>query len=396
MLKLYNTFSGKKTTFIPREKNKVRLYVCGPTVYDYIHLGNTRTYTIFDILARYLRWKGYKVFYLQNISDIGRKIVRRAKELRTTPKRLTDKFENAYYDDARAMGLKSVDKFVRASSSMHISIQQIHSLLAAGLAYKSEGGVCFNTSRFKFLGLSKKVSKKFNRLGDFVLWSTLKEAGCLLPSPFGKGTPGWHIQDTSIGEKHFGYEYDVHGGGLDALYPHHAAKYSILESLANNHPAVKYWLHVNLVKNKGQKMSKSLNNCMPVRKIISKFPPGAVRLFLISKHYRQPLDYTQKNLEIANATYQNILNFLIKLKKIRRNKYKHNITKLISETKNKFILDVDDDLNTAAAIKTILRFMVRVNGPIGRKQLDYTNAQKALATMYWFDDVLGLNIIGGT
>ncbi|MBX4190419.1 cysteine--tRNA ligase [Candidatus Parcubacteria bacterium] len=317
MIKIHNTLTNKKEEFTPIEQNKVQMFVCGPTVYDYIHIGNARTFVFFDVAAKYLKNKGYEVDYIQNITDIDNKIIERAQKEGVDPLEYAKKYSDIFKQDMTALGVTS-PQYKNATDHIPEVIKQVQTLLDKNSAYVIENdGIYFDLSTFPDYGkLSGRTAnmaddavsriddsdKKRNR-GDFALWKFSQEGDPSWPAPFGAGRPGWHIEDTAITEKYFGPQYDIHGGGQDLIFPHHEAEIAQQESASGKKPFVKYWLHAGFLVNKDQKMSKSVGNFERAHELLQKYPKEVLRFYFLSAHYRSPLDF---NEEIMEASKQGI------------------------------------------------------------------------------------------
>lgn len=354
------------------------MFVCGPTVYDYIHLGNARTFVVFDVIAKYLRHRGYDLNYIQNITDIDDRIIERAQETGQNWKELSEKFEKIFLDNMKSLKVDSVDKYPRATDHIPEIIKQVNTLIKKGNAYLIEGnGYYFDLKTFpeygKLSGRTAEMaedavsridesSSKRNR-GDFCLWKFSPPAGGenepSWPADFGAGRPGWHIEDTAITEKYFGPQYEIHGGGQDLIFPHHEAEIAQQESASGLKPFVKYWLHVGFLVNKGGKMSKSLGNFLTVEEALKKYSPEALRFYFLSAHYRSPLDYTEDNLKQAEAAYQRIREFRNKLALKTDQTLPENeiIEDAAQETKKSFEIAMNDDFNTPNAFAALFDFM---------------------------------------
>ena len=379
-LKVYNTLTHNKDGFKPREGKRVKLFVCGPTVYDYAHIGHAKTYVQFDIIAKYLQCAGYDVFYLHNITDIDDKIIQRAKEKKIKPIELAKQFEEEYYKDVQALGINSVSKFARATDYIKEIINQVKVLMDKGFAYIVEGdGIYFNLSKFPEYGkLSGRKSleaedavsridesvKKRNR-GDFCLWKKSKPDEPKWDDPwFNGGRPGWHIEDTAISEKFFGPQYDVHGGARDLIFPHHEAEIAQMESASGKKPFVKYWLHTGFLNVKGQKMAKSMGNFITIKDALKKYDGKVIRMFYISGHYRSPIDFSEELLEQAKNSLERLNDFT---RKVRSSKEKDD-DGLIEKTRKEFVKHMDDDFDTPKAIAAIFDFIKEVNKKGGGKK----------------------------
>ena len=401
-LKLYNTLTRKTQAFKPRADNKVQFFVCGPTVYDFSHIGHAKSYVQFDVIAKYLRYKGYNVFYLQNITDIDDKIIDRANENKKDPLELAREFEKEYYDDMKALGVDSVDKYAPATNYIAEIIDQIKRLIQKGFAYEIDDGVYFNISKKKDYGkLSKQdlEALKVNRIepnpqkknqGDFSLWKKQKPGEPAWESHFGKGRPGWHIEDTAITEKEFGPQYDIHGGGIDLIFPHHEAEIAQIESVSGKKPLVKYWLHNGFLRVGGEKMSKSLGNFTTIREARSKWNNLALRYFFLSTHYRSPIDYTEQSLEGAKNSLQRIWDFMLKLDEINSEQDNSKITKLIERVRKRFEKSMDNDIDISGALASIFDFVKEINLLISKNKLSKKDAELIKNQMNEFDKVLGI------
>lgn len=370
MLKIYNTLSGKKEIFKPRKNKKVSLFVCGPTVYDASHIGHARTYLAFDMIAKYLKEKGYNAFYLQNITDIDDKIINRAKEINETPQKLARHFEKDYMEDMKAMKITAVSKYARATGHIKEIISQVKRLLKKGFAYQIEDGIYYDISKFKGYGkLSRRTvlqaedavsrideaSGKKNK-GDFALWKFSKSDELSWPSPWGKGRPGWHIEDTAITEQFFGEQYDIHGGARDLIFPHHEAEISQMEAISGKKPMVKYWMHTGFLTINNQKMSKSLGNFITIRDFINKHSTRVLRFLILKNHYRSPIDYSENAVLQAKRELERIDEFVDKL-----NKSNFPKTPGVKAWKSNFDAAMEDDFNTPKAIAVIFELIRQKN-----------------------------------
>ena len=285
MIRLYNTLTRKKEILRPIKDNNINLFICGPTVYDFPHIGHAKTYIQFDFIVRYLRHKKFKAFYLQNITDIDDKIIQRSKEKNISWKELSKKFEEIFYEDMKSLNVNSVDRYARATDYIKEIESQVKRLIQKGYAYKIEDGYYFDLSKFKGYGkLSKRkyleaedsvtrIDESINKRnkGDFCLWKFSKKDEPFWESELGKGRPGWHIEDTAITEKFFGPQYDIHGGARDLIFPHHEAEIAQMESISGKKPLARYWIHTGFLNIQGSKMSKSLKNFITIREALKKY-----------------------------------------------------------------------------------------------------------------------------
>jgi cysteinyl-tRNA synthetase len=358
---LYSTLTGTVEPFQTLHPDRVYLFVCGPTVYDYSHLGHARTYVVFDVLAKYLRSTGKEVFYLQNITDVDDKIINRAEEEGVSQPALARKFETEYLRDMASLDIDAVSYYARATTHIPEIIDQVGRLIARRVAYVTETGVYFNVDTFERNGElsgqdgSNRVSRvtdttKQNPL-DFALWKTGEYGEYTWDSPWGRGRPGWHIEDTAISEKYFGQQYDIHGGGLDLIFPHHEAEIAQMESLDGKHPMVRYWMHTGFLTVKGEKMSKSLGNFVTIREALKTWNKDTLRYFILLSHYRSPLQATDEGF--ANAARG--------LEHIRAIARKDNGPDPVG--RKAFTDAMESDINTPMALAAVQR--LAVNGDIG-------------------------------
>ncbi|MGA2918774.1 cysteine--tRNA ligase [Methanoregula sp.] len=315
-MELYSTLSKTVEPLVTLHPDRVYLFVCGPTVYDYSHLGHARTYVVFDVLVKYLRSTGKEVFYLQNITDVDDKIINRAKEEGISQNELSRKFETEYLRDMHSLGIDAVSYYARATTHIPEIIDQVERLIARGVAYVTENGVYFNLDTFDGNGelSGQERAKRVSRVTDatkhnphdFALWKTGEYGEYTWDSPWGRGRPGWHIEDTAISEKYFGQQYDMHGGGLDLIFPHHEAEIAQMESLEGKHPMVRYWLHTGFLTVKGEKMSKSLGNFVTIRDALKSWNKDVLRYFILLSHYRSPLQATEEGMANAAKALEHI------------------------------------------------------------------------------------------
>lgn len=392
---LTNTLTRKKEKFEPIDSKKVNFFVCGPTVYDYSHLGHAKTYIQFDVIVRYLRFLGYDVFYLQNITDLDDKILKRAGELKVEWKDLSEKFEKLYIRDMKKLNNTSVSKYARATDYIPQIIKQVRTLMKKGYAYTIDDGVYFEISKFPEYGrLSgrtevkatdavSRVDENNQKRGwnDFCLWKFSKVGEPSWEAEMGAGRPGWHIEDTSITEKFFGPQYDIHGGAVDLIIPHHEAEIAQMESASGKSPLVKYWLHTAFLMVDGRKMSKSLGNFYTTADIVKKgFDSLALRYLFLGAHYRDTINFTWNSLRAAQNGLENLRASVAGLRGGRNTLSDEKNTK-VNEYRERFMESMNDDINTPRAL-AIMWEMIKSNIP---------NEDKYdLATS--FDEVLGLDL----
>ena len=360
-IKIYNTLSRKKEVFKPLKSGKVNMFVCGPTVYDSSHLGHAKTYIKFDVIVRILKQAGYKVFYLQNITDIDDKIIDRAQRENKDWKEIKKQYEKSYKEDMKELNVTSVDKYANATDYINEIISQVKRLIKKGYAYKISDGWYFDLSKDKDYGkLAKRTAmeaedsvsriddnKEKRNKGDFCLWKFSKPGDPVWKAEIGDGRPGWHIEDTAITETEFGSQYDIHGGGIDLIFPHHEAEIAQMESISGKKPLVKYWLHTGFLKVNDEKMSKSKGNFYTLADISEEgYNPMHLRYFFLAAHYRKPLNFTWDNFDAAKNTYDRLKNIIAGLKRSQDKLNKNNM----ELAKKQFLEIINDDLNVPKAL----------------------------------------------
>lgn len=382
VLKVYNTLTGEKEEFEPRVGNRVYMFVCGPTVYDHSHLGHARTYVAFDMIARYLRYRDYDLFYLMNITDIDDNIINRANELKMPSDELAEKYFRLFINDMDALNISSVNLYAKATEHVPEIIDQAQTLIDKGFAYNIDGNVYFEVRKFDDFGkLSNQnldelqagarieVDEEKRNPEDFILWKKEKPGEPSWDSPWGKGRPGWHIEDTAITTKYFGDQYDIHGGARDLIFPHHESEITIAESATGKKPFVNYWFHTGFLNVEGDKMSKSLGNFFTIQEILEKYNPQIIRYFLLYTHYRSPIDFSEKFLEEAATGYNRLKNSYQQLDSAIKSapettegsKLDNELLDLINGYYDKFLAAMDDDFNTREAIATLFEFSHTIN-----------------------------------
>ena len=378
-MKIYNTMTNKLEKFIPLDENKVKMYVCGPTVYNYIHLGNARPIIVFDTLARFFKHKGYKVEYVQNFTDVDDKIIKKAIEEKIKPEEVAIKYIEAFFEDINRLNvLKDV---VRPKVTEHMTeiIEMIEKLIENGYAYENEGNVFFDVRKYEDYGnlSNQKIEEleagaRVNVLDikkdslDFTLWKPKKEGEPYWDSPWGQGRPGWHIECSAMSKKYLGETFDIHGGGQDLIFPHHENE--IAQSKCSGHgDFAKYWMHNGFINVDGDKMSKSLGNFFLLREILDKFDGNIVRLFVLSTHYRKPINFSIENIEDSKKALQSIISSVKRYEEIlQKNNVNKDIEKIVIKNENienfikkvkkfdkKFDEAMSEDMNTPQAIATV-------------------------------------------
>ncbi|MFH1362512.1 MAG: cysteine--tRNA ligase [bacterium] len=378
MLKIHNTLSKQKEEFNPLTPPNVKMYVCGITPYDETHLGHGRAYVTFDIVRRWLIESGYNVTYVQNITDVDDKIIAKAGVGCQVSgiREVTEKYMQAYFEVMEQLNVQRADEYPKATEHIQEMIEWIESLIAGGFAYVVAGDVYFEVAEFKNYGkLSKRkledmqsgarvaVNERKKSPLDFALWKTAKEGEPAWDSPWGKGRPGWHIECSVMSTKYLGEQFDIHGGGLDLVFPHHENEIAQTEAKTCK-PWVKYWLHNGFVNINKQKMSKSLGNFFTLKDIFKNFEPMVVRFFLLSTHYRSPINYSDVELNNAKEAYGKIVKFIADVDFIISKTAEHSppvelkdMAEDFAPYEDKFNASMDDDFNTAGAIAAIFELI---------------------------------------
>jgi len=383
MMKLYNTLTRKKEEFKPIVPNEVRMYSCGPTVYDYFHIGNARPFIIFDTLRRYLEYKGYKVYFIQNFTDIDDKMIKRDNEEGITVKELAERYIEEYFRDAKGLGIKEATVHPKATDHIEAIIGLIKKLEEKGFAYNVDGNVYFRTKKFKEYGkLSHQpleeleagarieVNEQKEDPMDFALWKKQKPGEPVWESPWGLGRPGWHIECSAMANKYLGPTIDIHSGGQDLIFPHHENEIAQSEA-ANGQPFANYWLHNGYINVNNQKMSKSLNNFFTVRDIAKEFDYEVIRFFMLSAHYRNPINFSKELLEQAKNGLERMYTCLDNLKFLKQkasdremNEEEIALSNKLNTYKEAYIEAMEDDLNTADAIAALFDMVREINANI--------------------------------
>lgn len=406
-MKVFNTMSRAKEDFVPVDENEVKIYACGPTVYNYIHIGNARPLCVFDVLRRYLEYRGYNVKFVQNFTDVDDKIIKRANEENSTFEEISKKYIDEFWTDAHGLNFKDATVHPKATENIDEIIDIIKTLEEKGYAYAVDGDVYYRTLKFSGYGkLSHQPiedlqsgariavgEKKENPL-DFALWKAAKEGEPYWDSPWGKGRPGWHIECSAMNRKYLGNTIDIHCGGKDLVFPHHENEIAQSEA-ANDAPFAKYWMHNGYINVDNVKMSKSLGNFKTVREIANVYGYEVIRYFLISSHYRSPINYSIDIIEQCKSALERLytcrdsLDFA--LKNANDNISDDNtLIERIESRKQQFITAMDDDLNTADAIAAIFDLVSDINTEIINKNVSKNVVEKAISMFDELTGVLGI------
>lgn len=384
------------------------MFVCGPTVYDQSHVGHARTYLAYDIIARYLRARGYSVFYLMNITDVEDKIINRANSTGEDPILLADRYAKEFFRDMETLGISGVNLYAKASEHIPEIVHQISSLIEKGHAYQVDGDVYFDVSTFPDYGkLSGQDisqlrvhridpdSRKRNVV-DFALWKAQKPGEPAWDSPWGKGRPGWHIEDTAITATYFGPQYDIHGGGLDLVFPHHEAEIAQAEAATGIKPFVKYWLHGGLLMVSGERMGKSMGNFVTILELLRKHDAEALRLYYAMRHYRTQLEFDEAGIAQAEevldklrSVYSQFSSLLNSVSAQAEKGLASEIENSSTEAMTSFIESMDDDFNTPRALATIITYAKEIE-PFAARSLSKELVQLVVRTFDYFGEVFGI------
>lgn len=407
-MKIYNTMSRSKEELKPIKEGEVSIYVCGPTVYDYFHLGNARPFIVFDTFRRYLEYRGYKVNYVQNFTDIDDKMINRANDEGITVKELGDRFIAEYFVDTKGLGIKEATCHPRATECIDDIIALVSTLIEKGYAYEVDGDVYFDVLKYDAYGkLSKHnfdelksgaservtTEDKKKNAADFAVWKVAKPGEPSWESPWGLGRPGWHIECSAMAKKCIGDTVDIHCGGQDLVFPHHENEIAQSEA-ANGKPFVNYWMHNGFINIDGEKMSKSLGNFFTIREIVKLFGYDVIRFFILSSHYRSPINFADVLLKQAQNGLERIytcINNLEFLLTVDNDKVGINIADDLGKYREKFIQAMDDDMNTANAIAAIFEAITEINSNVkADSKASHQDIKAALDFIKELCDVLGI------
>ncbi|MGM9966206.1 MULTISPECIES: cysteine--tRNA ligase [unclassified Rummeliibacillus] len=408
-IQIFNSLTREKEPFVPLEEGKVKMYVCGPTVYNYIHIGNSRPVIVYDTVRRYLTYRGYEVTYVSNFTDVDDKIIKAANELGEEVSELTERFINAYFEDITALGCQKADSHPRVTQHMDEIINFIAVLIEKGYAYESQGDVYYRTRKFKDYGKLSHQSVDDLKIGarieagekkddalDFALWKAAKPGEIFWQSPWGNGRPGWHIECSVMVHNHFGDTIDIHAGGQDLTFPHHENEIAQSEAYTGKTFA-RYWMHNGYININNEKMSKSLGNFILVHDIIQQIDPQVLRFFMLSVHYRHPINFSQDLVEAAangleriRTSYNNLTHRLKNTANIGDKE--QSWLDVIQQERQNFEVAMDDDFNTANAIATLFNISTEAN-----KYLNETNTNEELLkefinTLNELSNVLGIKL----
>ncbi len=408
-MKVYNTLTRKKEELIPLKEGEIKMYSCGPTVYNYFHIGNARPFIMFDLLRRYLEYRGYKVKFVQNFTDIDDKVIKKANDENTTYNEIAERYIKEYFTDAEGLKIKKADVHPRASENIDEIIDIVKTLVDKGYAYEAGGDVYFRTRAFKEYGKLSHQNLDELEAGarvdvrehkedpmDFALWKAAKPGEPFWHSPWGDGRPGWHIECSAMARKYLGETIDIHSGGVDLCFPHHENEIAQSEC-ANGKPFAHYWLHNAFLNIDNQKMSKSLGNFFTVRDAAEAYGYDAIRFFMVSAHYRTPLNYSKESLEQAQAALARINAALSNLRFLSEKGAEGEMTPAektsfegFGKYRDSFCEAMDDDLNSADAVAVIFELIREVNTLCAEKDVTKVYAEEALKMVTELCSVLSI------
>jgi cysteinyl-tRNA synthetase len=395
-MKVYNTLTGQKEEFLPLGR-EVRMYVCGVTPYDNSHLGHAMSYIIFDVVRRYLKYRGYMVKYVQNVTDIDDKIINRANQLGIQPSELAEKFTQSFFEDMKALNVTPADVYPRATQEIPKILEVIQGLVAKRYAYSAKGSVYFRVRKLEdygklahrtldsmMAGARIESGEEKEHPMDFVIWKGAKPGEPEWESPWGPGRPGWHIECSAMSLKYLGEQIDIHGGGSDLIFPHHENEIAQSESFTGRKPFVKFWMHNGLLQLGEEKMSKSLGNILTIKSILGKFNSDTLRLFVLSGHYRSPITFSEEALNAAGRGVERIRQAAYSESKIGNKKA--NLS--VDDFRQRFIDAMDDDFNSPQAVALLFDLVKHIN----KLTEEGTSAIEEQKLLFELSGVLGLTL----
>ncbi len=402
MIKVSNTLGGKKEKLVPVKKDCIRMYVCGPTVYGPAHIGHARTYIAFDIIRRYLEFKGFNVKFVMNITDVHDDMIKRANEEGISIFQLGDKNIKLFFKDMNALDIKPASKYPRVTEEIPAIIEAVQKLVEKGYAYETDDGVYFDVSKFPEYGKLSGIKFKQGITGtrvdtdkyekkqaqDFAVWKKAKPNEPFWDSPFGKGRPGWHIECSVMSSKYLGLPLDIHGGAIDLVFPHHENEIAQSEAAFGVKPFVKYWLHTGFLNVEGQKMSKSLGNFITIPELLKEFSAKEFRFFIASTHYKSRINFSKKEMEKYRRTLKKLNEFLHRLQEVQSEKGDNvSVEKLIEQSRASFIEQMDNDFSFPNAWSVVFEFESQMNKLLAEGKVSKKSAEKALEFMKEIDSI---------
>lgn len=413
MIRIYNTLTGKMDEFKPLVKDEVSMYVCGPTVYNYIHIGNARPAIFFDTVRRYFEYRGYKVKYVQNFTDVDDKMIKKSNEEGITLKEVADKYIAAYFEDTSKVNLKE-EGMIRPRATDYIDhmIKLIETLIEKDYAYEVNGDVYFNVENYKdeYGKLSKQNIDDLNSGSrvdineikksplDFALWKNAKPGEPSWKSPWGEGRPGWHIECSAMSNELLGKTFDIHGGGQDLIFPHHENEIA-QSKCSTGGDFARYWIHNGYINIKGEKMSKSLGNFFLLRDVLKEYSGNVLRFFILSSHYRKPIDFSEEELKQSKTGLERIENAIIRANEVLKYAMEEDgikgeeLNEVLKVSKEKFVSGMDEDFNTAMGIGAIFELVKELNKTIENKKFSQEGMDVIKNTVEFIIEVLE-NVLG--
>jgi len=405
-LKLYNTLTRKKEEFKPIGAGHVGIYSCGPTVYNFAHIGNFRAMIFADLVRRYIKYKGYNLTHVMNITDVDDKTIRDSKKEGITLKEFTERYTKYFFEDLKTLNIEKVDIYPRATEHIKEMINLIKKLLEKGYAYKADDAIYYNIKKFNEYGKLSHLKIDELKAGarvandeydkdnahDFALWKFWDEndGNVFWETELGKGRPGWHIECSAMSMKYLGETFDIHTGGVDLIFPHHENEIAQSEA-ATGKPFVNYWLHNEHLLVDNKKMSKSIGNFYTLRDLLKKgYNPRSIRYVLIATHYRQKMNFSFDGLEAADSAIKRLDEFMTKLNNFKGTNHNPKVAEIIEKTKNDFENAMDDDFNISIALSAVFDFVKNINTFLMNNKMSKEDAQKAIKLMKGFDSVIGI------
>lgn len=406
-LRMYNTLTRKKEEFVPLEPGKVKMYVCGPTVYNYIHIGNGRPVIFFDVVRRFLESQNYEVTYITNFTDVDDKMIRKAEEMAVTVPELAETFIAAFLEDIQTLGVHEATMNPRVTENIQEIIDFIAALVEKDYAYEARGDVYYRTTKFAEYGklshqnleelqygIRIEVDDRKENPQDFVLWKAAKPGEIYWDSPWGQGRPGWHIECSAMVRKYLGETIDIHGGGQDLAFPHHECEIAQTEAVTG-HPMANYWLHNAFLNIDNEKMSKSLGNGILIRDLVKQIKPEVFRFFMLSAHYRNPLNFSDESLKQAANALERIQNANDNLRHrlataSEKGEIETALTERIAATASQFVEKMNDDFNTPDAITAVFDLVAEANLYLQQERVNAAALHMFLDQLQFFDQTLGI------
>ncbi len=409
MIKFYNTLSRSKEPLQPVQEGKIGIYACGPTVYDYFHIGNARVFLTFDVLRRYLQYRGFKVTFVQNFTDIDDKMINRAAELKISVNELAERNIRAYNEDTEALGVLPADYQPRATHHIPQIIALIEKLMEKNLAYELEGDIYYHVASFPSygklshqnleelsLGARVEIDERKRHPMDFALWKKEKPGEPSWESPWGRGRPGWHIECSAMSMVYLGDTLDIHGGGQDLIFPHHENEIAQSEG-ATGKPFARHWLHVGYLNIDEEKMSKSLGNVLTVRQLVKEINPMVLRFFMLAAHYRSPINFSSEHLDQAGKALERLNTLIYKLMERQRrvaegvpSDEEQELLSFLKASRKRFVEAMDDDFNTAEGIAVLFELARKTNNYLDRFPEQKRNVLEPILNFYQeVNDILG-------